>query len=194
MRPLKPIASPKPPNVLVWDLENRPLSYWYDGRSTAEVTVIAYKWLDSHQAEVLAMKKGDRGNKKILKDFLPVYDEADILIGHNIRRHDLPILNGAYIENGMEPLKPKATIDTLAGLRKWKDLPRSLEYLCDFLGCPFPKFHMTQDSWRKANRLEDDGLNLARERCAIDVRATEWVYHELLRLGLLDPKVKRWAP
>lgn len=194
MRPLQPIASPKPPKVLVWDLENRPLSYWYEGRSTAEVTVIAYKWLNSHQTEVLTMKKGDAGNRKILSDFLPVYEEADILIGHNIRRHDLPILNGAYIENGMEPLGAKATIDTLMGLRKWKDLPRSLEYLCDFLECPFPKFHMTQDSWRKANRLEGDGLKLAEERCAIDVRATEWVYHELLSRGLLDPKVKVWKP
>lgn len=194
MRPLPPIASPQAPKVLVWDLENRPLSYWYDGRSTAEVTVIAYKWLGGHAVDVLTMKRGDKGNTKILKEFRPIYDEADVMVGHNIRRHDLPILNGAYIENGMEPLGPTQTIDTLTGLKKWKDLPRSLEYLCDFLGCPFPKFHMPQHSWRTANRLDEEGLKLARERCGIDVRATEWVYLELLNRNLLDPRSKRWTP
>ena len=43
-RPLTVRLSRRPLRALVVDIENRPLSYWYD-RPTAEVTVIAYKWL-----------------------------------------------------------------------------------------------------------------------------------------------------
>jgi hypothetical protein len=31
--------------VLDFDIENRPLSYWYDGKSTAEITAIAWWWI-----------------------------------------------------------------------------------------------------------------------------------------------------
>jgi len=179
--------------MLVFDIENRPLSYWYDGNPTAEVTLIAATWAgEETDAKVFSMRRG--GNRRILQGFRPLYEEADVVIGHNIRRHDLPILNGAYIEQGMEPLGPKLTIDTLRDLIGWKDIPKSLEYLADWLECPFPKFHMTQSSWRKANRLEMAGLRLAEERCAIDVKATEWVYHELLRRELLTGQPRTWKP
>lgn len=182
-------------NVLVFDIENRPLSYWYDGNTTAEVTVIAYKWLGDHEAFVL-MQEGEfwNGPKQMLERFLPVYREADVVVGHYIRRHDLPILHGAYIEHGLPGLTPKMSIDTKLDLTRWKDLPQSLEYLADWLGCPFNKFHMTQHSWRKANRFSDDGLALARQRCEIDIRANEWVYQELLRRGLITKPPRVWKP
>lgn len=181
-----------PANVLVFDIENRPLSYWYDGNPTAEVTLIASKWLGAYPVDVFSMRRG--GNRRILQQFRHLYEEADVVVGHNIRRHDLPILNGAYIEQGLQPLSPKLTVDTLRDLVGWKDIPKSLEYLCDWLDCPVPKFHMTQHSWRKANRLEDSGMLLAAERVEDDVRATEWVYLELLKRGLLKGGPRMWKP
>lgn len=189
---MKLTLTKKKARVLIFDIENRPLSYWYDGNPTAEVTVISYKWLKNHSTSVLLAK--GVGNRDILEKFRPIYDSADILVGHNIRTHDLPILNAAYIENGMEPLGPKLTVDTLRDLLRWKDIPRSLEYLCDLLGCPFTKKHMSQDDWRRANRLDPEGLKLAKERCSVDVRATEWVYEELRDRGLLTKQARVWKP
>lgn len=181
--------------MLVWDLENRPLSYWYDGRPTAEVTAIGWKWVGETTCHVAAMGAGmNKTADKLLKKFRPFYEKADVLVGHNIRTHDLPILSAICVEYGLEPLTPKLTIDTLRDLQKWKDIPKSLEYLCDLLGCPYPKFHMTQHSWRQANRLEQQGLKLSQERVKVDVRATEWVYKELLKRGMLVKPPRVWTP
>jgi DNA polymerase III epsilon subunit-like protein len=181
--------------MLVWDLENRPLSYWYDGRPTAEVTAIGWKWVGETDCYVAAMGAGTQKTAdKLLRRFRPAYEKADVLIGHNIRSHDLPILNAICVEYNLPPLQPKLTIDTLRDLQKFKDIPKSLEYLCDLLDCPHPKFHMTQHSWRQANRLEAQGLKLSQERVRVDVRATELVYQELLKLGLIVKPPKMWTP
>jgi hypothetical protein len=181
-----------PPRLLIFDIENRPLSYWYDGNPTAEVSIISAKWLDEGEPFVFTMKRG--GNSRILQQFRPLYDAADVVVGHHIRGHDLPILNGAYIEQGMEPLAPKMTIDTLKDLIRWKDIPKSLEYLAAWLGCPIQKPHLTQHDWRKANRLDDGALKIAEMRCRDDVLATEWVYKELMRKGLINKPPRRWTP
>lgn len=181
--------------MLVWDLENRPLSYWYDGRPTAEVTAIGWKWVGETDCHVAAMGMGTQKTaEKLLRRFLPFYEKADVIIGHNIRTHDLPILNAITVEYGLPAIKPKLTIDTLRDLQKWKDIPKSLEYLCDLLNCPHPKFHMTQHSWRQANRLEAQGLKLSQERVRVDVRATEWVYQELVKRGWLVKPPRMWSP
>lgn len=181
-----------PRRTLVFDIENRPLSYWYD-RPTAEVTVIAYKWFDEPKTHVL-MQDVDVPVRKILEDFRPVYDEAELVIGHNIRSHDLPILDGAYREAGLPGLTEIQTIDTYRQLANYKDIPKSLEYLADLLGAPYEKFHMTQHSWRQANRFASKGLQLARQRCAVDVQVSEWVYKKVTELGWLTKPSRKWRP
>lgn len=189
---LKVEGSQSQRRALVFDIENRPLSYWYD-RPTAEVTVISYKWANDHQTHVV-MQSVKNSVEDVLAKFRPVYDEAEIVVGHNIRRHDLPILHGAYIEKGLPGLTAKLTIDTYRDLTNYKDIPKSLEYLAEMLGAPYEKFHMTQHSWREANRFEDRGLVLARKRCAVDVQVSEWVYHELVNRGLLTKPPRTWRP
>lgn len=179
--------------ILIFDIENRPLSYWYDGNPTAEVTAIGWKWADDDETYSAAASKR-RAPKSVVREFVRFYDEADIVLGHNIRRHDLPILNAACVENGLPILKPKLTIDTLRDLVVWKDIPKSLEYLCDLLGSPYEKFHMTQHSWREANRLVASGIDRALERVEVDVQATEWVWNELKRRDLLKGRPRTWKP
>ena len=183
----------RPARALVFDIENRPLSYWYDGNPTAEVTMIAWKFTgEGKEIRVAALRKNSLGSHSLLKQFLPDYDKADVVIGHNIRSHDLPILNAITVENNLDPLKPKLTIDTLRDLGRYKDIPKSLEYLTELLGCPYQKFHMTQHSWRDANRLKSSGMVKARERVATDVLATEWVYNELVERKMLVKPPKVW--
>ena len=80
--------------------------------------------------------------------------EADMLSGHNIRKHNLTIINASMIELGYEPMGPILTSDTLADLRKYRTLPRSQEHLAEMLEVRVRRgFHMTQQDWREANRL-----------------------------------------
>src|SRR5690349_17074327 len=80
--------------VLDFDIENRPLAYWYDGATTAEITAIAACWMDEPRSMRVWLLGPDEP-LEMLEGFLFMYNLADMVTGHYIRRHDLPILNGA---------------------------------------------------------------------------------------------------
>src|SRR5690242_14257247 len=97
----------KPLRVLDFDIENRPLAYLGMDFTSAEITAIAAGWTDEKAVHVWAL--GDVDLADILLGFKAMYDEADIVTGHYIRNHDLPIINGALMELGLPGLGPKLT-------------------------------------------------------------------------------------
>src|SRR3990170_973063 len=87
--------------VLDFDIENRPLSYWQPDTPTAEITAIASCWTERDKyghflfgsMQVGLLTPWDDGPSDILLAFLERYNEADMVTGHYIRMHDLPIIN-----------------------------------------------------------------------------------------------------
>lgn len=178
--------------VLDFDIENRPLSYWYDGQTTAEITAIAAGYTpDAIDCWTLGPHGG--GYEDMLRSFLKAYNEADMVTGHFIRKHDLPIINGALLELGWAPLASKLTSDTKLDLVKRKDLAVSQEALAAMLGLPEPKRHMTQGDWREANRLTPVGIAKTKERVIGDVVQHMELRRRLLEIGALHPP-KVWKP
>ena len=184
--------------VLDWDIENRPLSYWVPDMPTAEITAIASCWADDHDSmEVLLL--GEIDGEEMLRRFVERYNEADLVTGHYIRRHDLPITQGALYEFGLPLLGPKLTCDTKLDMFKKSDIPATQEFLLELLDpkCPLDitieKFHMSQHSWREANRLTPEGLERTRHRVASDVHAHIHMREAMLERGWLRaPSV--WYP
>ena len=119
--------------ILDFDIENRPLSYWYGDKTTAETTAIAHCWSN----DIRTMEVGLLGRDnpiEILQRFVERYNEADIVTGHYIRRHDLPHINGGLLEYGLPLLQPKLTSDTRSDFVKKGDLPATQEYLAELFG------------------------------------------------------------
>lgn len=188
----------RPLRILDFDIENRPLSYWVPDMPTAEITAIASMWSGQpYTMEVLLL--GEMTGQEILEQFCERYNEADMVTGHYITRHDLPIINAMLMEEGLPLLGPKLVCDTKTHMMRKADLPATQEFLLETLhvtdvyGNPITKYHMSQSDWREANRLTEKGLALTRERVASDVYA-----HDRLRLAMVDrgmlsePKV--WRP
>lgn len=178
--------------ILDFDIENRPLSYWVPDRPTAEITAIAWCFLDS-PFEPQVMLLGQDEPVAILQAFVEAYDQADMVTGHYILRHDLPIINGHLVEYGLAPLKPKLVQDTKVHLIGWKDIPKTQEHLGDMLGLDFPKVGMSQAKWRDANRLTPSGIEATRKRVVGDVKQHMELRAALLKRGLLGPP-KVWRP
>lgn len=177
--------------ILDFDIENRPLTYWFGDVTTSEITAIAASW--AHQKSVKVWLLPQVTHNQMLREFLQMYDEADMVTGHYIRRHDLPTINSALLLNGLPPLGEKLTCDTKLDLVKRRGLPASQEALADLLGIPFGKPGMSQAHWREANRLTDAGLKLVKERVVGDVRQHKALREALVKEGLLTtPKV--WRP
>lgn len=175
----------RPFRVLDFDIENRPLSYLGSDFTTAEVTAIAWAWCDRPE-DVTVYLLGETDLRDILHSFVQVYAAADMVTGHYIIGHDLPMLNGALMECGMEPLRDKLVQDTKVHLVSLKGISKSQESLGAMFHLDAPKVQMNQSKWRAANRLTPEGLNEVRQRVTGDVRQ-----HIELRRTLLDRQLLR---
>lgn len=178
--------------ILDFDIENRPLNYAGQDFTNAEITAIAWGWTDLDHIACAAIG-AETSPERMLSYFRDSYERADIVTGHFIRKHDLPIINGALLEFGLPPLTAKLTSDTYLDLVKRKDISASQENLGRMLGLEAPKVGMSQVDWREANRLTPGGIAKTKERVIGDVRQHKQLRLELIARGLLKPP-KVWRP
>jgi len=177
---LRLVAADQQRKVLSFDIENRPLSYWYGDVTTSEITAIAWSWNDPKKIEVRVLPEVTP--EEMLHDFVEAYAAADIVTGHYIRRHDLPLVNASLMEYGMDLLPSKKTSDTKLDLAKRAGQPATLGHLGEMLGVKVPKYGMSQKMWRAANRLDDpDAIEYTKKRVTSDVALQILVRNELLK-------------
>ena len=183
VRPARLRVSNRPARVLGFDIENRPLSYLGSDFTTAEVTAIAWAWTDSPRVTVRLL--GEHDLPDILREFVAAFEQADMVTGHYITGHDLPMINGALMECRMAPLPPKMVSDTKVHLIRSKGLSMSQESLGAMFRLDAQKVSMNQIKWRAANRLTKAGLAEVRKRVVGDVRQHIALRRELLACGYL---------
>ena len=186
IRPASVVVRSRPQRVLDFDIENRPLSYLGSDFTTGEVTAISWAWVDRPD-DVTVYLLGETELPDILNAFLAVYQQADMVTGHYIKGHDLPMLNGALVELRMPVLPDKLVQDTKIDLVRTKGISMSQESIAAMFRLDRQKVHMNQAKWRAANRLTPEGLKEARARVVGDVQQHIEMRAELLRLGYLGP-------
>lgn len=184
-RPVTVRVPHRPLRVLDFDIENRPLSYLGSDFTTAEVTAIAWAWCDSDDVTVRLL--GETPLPAILSEFVAAYNAADMVTGHYIKGHDLPMLNGALMECGLPLLGDKRVQDTKIDLARTKGLSMSQESLGAMFRLEAAKEQMNQIKWRSANRLTPEGLAEVRRRVVGDVKQHMQLRKELIARGYLGP-------
>ena len=186
LRPFTVAVTARPMRILDFDIENRPLSYLGSDFTTGEVTAISWAWTDKPD-DVTVYLLGETDLIDILRRFVDAFDQADLVTGHYITGHDLPMINGALMEQRLPALQDKLVQDTKTDLIRAKGISRSQESLGAMFQLEQPKVHMNQSKWRAANRLTPEGLTLVRERVVGDVQQHMAMRVELDRLGYLSP-------
>lgn len=194
--------SSKPLAVLDFDLENRPLSYVGGGFTTAEITAMAWSWIGQDEVVSYVLEADGRyvseagkhlSTPSALSMLAAVLRNAGIVTGHYIRKHDLPLLNGALIENRLQSLPPLLVHDTHQDLMRKKDLSASQESLAAIFGLNEKKHHMAPQEWRVANRLSPEGTELTRKRVVDDVIQHKALRSQMIKAGVLRP-ARWWKP
>lgn len=124
----------KKPRVLFYDIENTPLVSYTWGIWEQDVVEVkeewyilsfAYKWLGEDKTYVCSLpdyklyKKDPKNDKELMRELWTLFNEADIVIGHNSNAHDDKKSNARFIQHGFMPPKPYQTIDTLKIARKY---------------------------------------------------------------------------
>src|SRR3954467_7739564 len=139
--------------AVCFDLENRPSAYWYDGQTTAEISAFSWKWSDEKTVQSMLLipdnfyqcEDGTRVPYEMAhKRFRDVLTSSGLCYGHNVRRHDLPMVNSWLLRLKMDVLPPLLTTDTLKDIPKRGHMSASLENLASLYQLPGKKFTMAQ--------------------------------------------------
>lgn len=79
---------------------------------------LAWKWLEEKPVHFSAeWEKG--GYEGMIRNAHRVYDEADVVVGHNLNAFDTKHLRTSWRDLGLTPPAPFKVVDTLTQARKW---------------------------------------------------------------------------
>jgi hypothetical protein len=177
--------------VLDFDTECRPMHY-SEWRPESQFTAIAWSWVGEEEVKCVVLEQDLSNELSMLVQFMLAYDQADVVTGHYIRKHDLPLLVDHCIRARINLPKPVLTSDTM-DLVKVKGLGKSQQNLSEMFRLTAEKHGMSGTAWREANSLTPEGQAEARQRVTSDVIQHKALRAELLERGLLRAP-KLWRP
>lgn len=140
---------------------------------------IAWKWLDDKNTEVIAVDHKDPLNDEyIVREFHKVLNQADVLIGHNMKRFDYKKFNTRAICYDLPPISPPLIIDTLAAAKSnFSMTSNELDYLAKKLKVPVKK--MDAPDWDKVLNGDKKEINYMKRYNKADVVVSELVYKKM---------------
>lgn len=183
------------PRIALFDIETSPnLSFVWghyqqdviENDQPWHILCFAYKWLGEKKIHTKALcdyrgyKKDKDSDKALCADLWKLFDEADILIGHNGDRFDIKKVRARLIIHGFDPPSPFKSIDTVKIARKeFRFDSNRLNDLGKYLGLgkklPHTGFHL----WRSCMSGDDKSWKLMKKYNARDVELLEDVYEKL---------------
>jgi hypothetical protein len=118
--------------------------------------------------------KGKKGTKfysehhqsrdEMLKALHALLDEADVVVGYNIKRFDIPWVNGEFIVEDMRPPSPFKVIDLYATVKaNTRFLSKKLDYVSGRLLDDHKKAYSMAEMWRIVDNPETDDATRDRE-------------------------------
>lgn len=122
----------RPPAILFFDIETAPLRiYAWKTWQTDAIKVEkdwymlswSAKWKDGkHITKALCDYDGyqphNEDDSQLVSELWELFDKADIIVGHNLDRFDIRKTNTRAILNGLKPISPFQTVDTLKVAKK----------------------------------------------------------------------------
>lgn len=185
------------PKVLFIDIETAPLlSYCYGmfqqniglNQIHKDWYMLSYaaKWANSDK--IIYNDKSDSWNTEddsmLLEEVWELLDQADIVIGHNMRKFDHKKINARFMHNDMKPPRPYRIVDTLEmAKRAFGFTSNKLAYLTDKL-CKtykkldhgaFPGFEM----WKQCMLGNQDAWEANFQYNSYDVLSLQELYEKL---------------
>ena len=120
--------------VLLFDVETAPIqAYVWQLWETNVIKVVkdwymlsyAYKWYGESTIHVVGLpdfsvwKKDKSDDEMLIRSLWELFNEADLIIGHNSNNFDIKKANTRFLIHGLKPPSPYHTVDTLKEFRKY---------------------------------------------------------------------------
>lgn len=179
--------------ILLYDIETFGFDFNAD---TGFIMVISYKWHDEKEVHTITRKnpteRADKlwDDKAILKQFIPVYEKADLVVTWNGRSFDQRFLQTRMLKHRLGYLPPVPHEDGLLTARRTLKMRRSLENIGKFFGFQTEKEKMDLEKvWFPAAAGDPIALKQVIKRCESDVLLLEEAYKLLAPLSKVHPNV-----
>jgi DNA polymerase elongation subunit (family B) len=191
LRPAKPANAKR---ILDFDIESISAGFEDPDWVPMHMTAIAWSWLDEDKVTCRTLVDYAKtvpdflqvlftGCRPLLAEFVAVYNQADIVTGHNINRFDVPALNAELMRLSLPPLQDKPRIDTMRLRPKTKGFKKGQDVLSVIFNLPAEKKALNWAEWKQA--YATPGWPTIRERCAGDVVQHKLLLRKLMELGYL---------
>lgn len=178
-------------NILDFDMESVAAGFADPMWVPQKITCVAWGWSDEHRVEVRSCGPGGivgpaakELRREMLAPLLEAIRYADIVTGHNLCRHDLPLLRAECLRLGLEPVNRVWVSDTIK-LGKLKGYKKGQDNIAALKGVDEQKMALNWQQWDDA--YDEIGWPKIRARCRSDV-----ISHRQIRLKLIeDGSLKR---
>lgn len=139
------------------------------------VICAAWKWLGKKKIHGVSTDTPTK-DSGVLKAVHAVLREADVIVGHNIDKFDLSVLNTRFIGERLEPLPKLNTIDTYKLAKAdFKFTSNRLDYIAQYLGFE-GKMDTPKGLWMEALNGNKKAVKTMLEYNKQDVLINEKVY------------------
>jgi DNA polymerase elongation subunit (family B) len=180
-------------NILTFDLET---VGQIGSSSYGQIVTWAAKWLDHDEVMVKDLRDFKKSYKaepwdstQLLAALADVIDQSDMVVTFFGKGFDWPMVQTPLTKVNRF-LKPVPHIDLYYVNKLHHKIGRgSLDAALTYFELEEQKFHLSPLVWRKAMRGNSEAMDLLKERCASDVRATEYLYLKLRPLIQGHPRL-----
>lgn len=145
------------------------------------IICISYKWHNEEDTYNIQWDK-NQCDRKLLQEFIPILNEADVIVAHNGDRYDIKFIKTRAIKHGLPMLVNYPQFDTLkVAKKKFSFNSNKLDYISEFLGFG-NKLKTEMKLWDDIifNKSEQ-AMDKMIEYCNEDVRLLEKVYDKLIQ-------------
>ena len=165
------------------------------------IICVSYKWNDSEEVHSIEWDE-NQCDKVILEQFIPVMNQADVIVAHNGDRFDMKWIRTRALKHGLEMHSKYNTIDTLKTARRLFNFnSNKLDYISEYLGFG-NKLKTDLGLWDDIIlRRCPEAMNRMLDYCDKDVVLLEQVYKKLVRyelpkahVGVLNGLEKHTSP
>lgn len=178
----------KPIKRLFFDIETSPMIV-YSWRTGWKINIhtdniiqdwriicISYKWEHEDKVKNLTWDK-DQCDKKMLKEFIQLANQADEIIAHNGDRFDIKKIRTRCIYHRIPAFPKYRTLDTLKKAKSGFSFNSNrLDYIAKFLGVGAKLEHEGFDMWVKCLQGDKKALKDMVKYCDMDIIVLEDVY------------------
>jgi hypothetical protein len=183
------------PKILLLDIETAPLlvhnwSLWQNYTSLNQIVddwfmlSWAAKWIDEEEvffdsliSHKKAFKEDPQNDIIIVKSLYSMIDEADIIIGHNLKKFDDKKAKARFLKHGFIMPTAYRKIDTLDIVkREFAITSNKLDFLATYLGLSNKVAHEGHTLWVKCMKGDLEAWKVMKEYNIHDVVLLEEVY------------------